>query len=260
MMCLLPWSHKRRCFRKASDGCCRKAAIKIAALTEGHCAETGSLTIEALLAMAAVWFCSLLMIALIQTAGQLLDLDRALSASAREITAASYALQQGVDLAAGGEDLEGLLPTAVTCRWAERCLKSHMEDFDRLKPALVWKTARCPQNMKLQGSEDVLLSLAFCPSKLESAAAALLPGRLTYTLTKQQKAWLVGRELLPNRGLEESAAAQKKGPPVYITRWGTHYHREDCRYLSRSKILCRLDSLAGFYEPCSVCRPPPRPS
>jgi hypothetical protein len=234
--------------------------MKVAAKSKGHCAETGSLTIEALLAMAAVWFCSLLMIALIQTAGQLLDLDRALSASVREITAASYALQQGVDLAAGGENREGLLPSAVTCRWAECCLKSHLADYDRLKPALEWKTARCPQNAGLQGSEDVLLSLAFCPSKLESAAAALLPGSLTYTLTKQQKAWLVGRELLPDRGLEESAAAQKKGPPVYITRWGTHYHREDCRYLARSKILCRLDSLAGFYEPCSVCRPPPRPS
>lgn len=258
MMRLLQWfGHKPSGVRSAAVGVCRVLPREGAEVTEAG-GEAGSLSIEALLAMSALWFCALLMITLVQTAGQLLDLDRALSASVREIAAASYTLQQGIDLAAGGEAGEGLIPSTVTTLWAQRCLQKHLADYERLKPALTWKTVQCPQNVGLWGSEDVRLSLAFCPSKLGSVAAALLPGSLTYTLTKQQKAWLVGRELLPGRGLEESAAAQKKGPLVYITRWGTHYHREDCRYLARSKIPCRLDALAGFYAPCSVCRPPPR--
>lgn len=222
--------------------------------------EAGSMTVEALLVLSVTWFCALLMMAFIQTAGQLLDLDRALTASIQEMTAASYTLQQGIALVSDHEDLQGILPEAAAALWADRCLQAHLEAYDRLKPALTWKIATCPQNDGPWGTEDVRLTLVFCPSQVKSAAAALLPGHLTYTLTKQQRAWLVGRELLPFRGLEESAALQKKGPLVFITRWGTHYHREDCRYLMRSKIPCRLEALAKRYEPCSVCRPVARAS
>jgi hypothetical protein len=44
---------------------------------------------------------------------------------------------------------------------------------------------------------------------------------------------------------------------VYITRTGEKYHRDGCRYLSRSKIATTLkDAVANGYEPCSVCKPP----
>jgi len=34
------------------------------------------------------------------------------------------------------------------------------------------------------------------------------------------------------------------------------YHRDGCRYLSKSKIPISLsDAQAQGYEPCSVCRP-----
>ncbi len=222
--------------------------------------EAGSMTVEALLALSVTWFFALLMIAFVQTAGQLLDLDRALTASVQEMTAASYTLQQGIGRIVDHDAGEGILPAAATALWADRCLQAHLEAYDRLKPALIWKTAICPSNFAPWGTEDVQLTLVFCPSRVKSAAAALLPGHLTYTLTKQQRAWLVGRELLPFRGLEESAAMQKKGPLVFITRWGTHYHQEDCRYLMRSKIPCRLEALARIYQPCSVCRPDARAS
>jgi hypothetical protein len=43
---------------------------------------------------------------------------------------------------------------------------------------------------------------------------------------------------------------------VYVTRTGTKYHRDGCRYLSKSKIPMSLKEAAKRYEPCKVCRPP----
>lgn len=44
---------------------------------------------------------------------------------------------------------------------------------------------------------------------------------------------------------------------VYITRTGKKYHRDGCRYLSRSKIPISLsDAESEGYGPCSVCNPP----
>lgn len=44
---------------------------------------------------------------------------------------------------------------------------------------------------------------------------------------------------------------------VYITRTGEKYHRDGCRYLSKSKIPISLaEAKARGYEPCSVCNPP----
>jgi len=44
---------------------------------------------------------------------------------------------------------------------------------------------------------------------------------------------------------------------VYITKTGSKYHRNGCRYLSQSKISISLkDAKARGYTPCSVCKPP----
>jgi hypothetical protein len=43
---------------------------------------------------------------------------------------------------------------------------------------------------------------------------------------------------------------------VYVTRTGAKYHRDGCRYLSRSKIAMSLKEAAKRFEPCKVCRPP----
>lgn len=43
---------------------------------------------------------------------------------------------------------------------------------------------------------------------------------------------------------------------VYITNSGTKYHKEGCRFLSKSKIEISLsDAIAKGYEVCSVCKP-----
>jgi len=44
---------------------------------------------------------------------------------------------------------------------------------------------------------------------------------------------------------------------VYITNTGSKYHRDGCRYLSKSKIKITLtEAKQRGYEPCSVCNPP----
>lgn len=45
---------------------------------------------------------------------------------------------------------------------------------------------------------------------------------------------------------------------VYVTRTGAKYHRDGCRYLSKSKIPISLEDARRRYGPCSVCRPPTR--
>ncbi|MHB9025104.1 MAG: ComEC/Rec2 family competence protein [Armatimonadota bacterium] len=43
---------------------------------------------------------------------------------------------------------------------------------------------------------------------------------------------------------------------VYITRTGSKYHRDGCRYLARSRIpITRREAIARGYTPCSVCKP-----
>ena len=46
---------------------------------------------------------------------------------------------------------------------------------------------------------------------------------------------------------------------VYVTRTGAKYHRENCRYLSKSKIPMSLKDAAKKYEPCKVCKAPTLP-
>ncbi len=43
---------------------------------------------------------------------------------------------------------------------------------------------------------------------------------------------------------------------VYVTKTGKKYHRDGCRYLSKSKIPMSLSEAARRYSPCSVCGPP----
>ena len=105
--------------------------------------------------------------------------------------------------------------------------------------------------------DDVLLVLTFSPAKM-NRFTSLLPDSWKITIVKRQKAWLVGRSLLPQRGLEQQAGQKETGPLVYITRWGVKYHVEDCRYLAKSKIPAYLQQLSEVYGACSICTPPPR--
>lgn len=55
---------------------------------------------------------------------------------------------------------------------------------------------------------------------------------------------------------EQAPSPQTNEQTVYITKTGEKYHREGCRYLSKSKIPISLsNALAQGYEPCKVCKP-----
>jgi hypothetical protein len=53
-----------------------------------------------------------------------------------------------------------------------------------------------------------------------------------------------------------AAAQDPKAITVYVTKTGQKYHRDGCRYLSRSRIPMSLAEAAKRFSPCSVCRPP----
>lgn len=67
----------------------------------------------------------------------------------------------------------------------------------------------------------------------------------------------------PQPSSETSTQTVAPSPPaaddvtVYITNTGKKYHRDGCRYLTKSKIPVSLsEAKARGYEPCSVCKPP----
>lgn len=56
-----------------------------------------------------------------------------------------------------------------------------------------------------------------------------------------------------------AAQAQKPSQEskVFMTKTGTKYHRDGCRYLKKSKIEITLaDAKKKHLQPCSVCKPP----
>lgn len=62
------------------------------------------------------------------------------------------------------------------------------------------------------------------------------------------------------KGLWGQPAAEPDDPEgavtVYSTRTGKKYHREGCRWLSKSKIPLSLTEAKKRYSPCFVCEPP----
>ncbi|ANW98609.1 competence protein ComE [Thermoclostridium stercorarium subsp. thermolacticum DSM 2910] len=55
----------------------------------------------------------------------------------------------------------------------------------------------------------------------------------------------------------QQKASETKNVTVYITKTGSKYHSDNCRYLSESKIPISLkDAKEKGYSPCSVCKPP----
>ena len=73
-----------------------------------------------------------------------------------------------------------------------------------------------------------------------------------------------------NTSLSDRLTSNKKSPQVtgekqpsqnetvFVTRTGRKYHRDGCRYLSKSRIpIAFADAKARGFTPCSACDPPP---
>ncbi len=53
-----------------------------------------------------------------------------------------------------------------------------------------------------------------------------------------------------------SSSSQNTSYTVYRTKTGSKYHKDGCRYLSKSKIeLSKSDAISMGLTPCSVCKP-----
>lgn len=54
----------------------------------------------------------------------------------------------------------------------------------------------------------------------------------------------------------DTTVTQPQEQIVYITDTGSKFHRDGCRYLSKSKIaITRKNAVSQGYGPCSVCNP-----
>ena len=57
-------------------------------------------------------------------------------------------------------------------------------------------------------------------------------------------------------GSTDDTAEETQNYTVYITEWGSKYHRENCRYLNQSCIPVNINELdTKKYTPCSLCEP-----
>lgn len=52
-----------------------------------------------------------------------------------------------------------------------------------------------------------------------------------------------------------AGTTDNKEVTVYVTKTGSKYHRDGCRYLNKSKIPIGLSDAKKSYGPCSVCNP-----
>ena len=65
-----------------------------------------------------------------------------------------------------------------------------------------------------------------------------------------------GPTFAPIYASQTTRIAQTKSETVYLTRTGKKFHRDGCRYLSKSRIpVKRSEAVSNGYTACKVCRP-----
>ena len=91
-------------------------------------------------------------------------------------------------------------------------------------------------------------------AKLSSAG---LGKELNLFRTYQERARLIGKGIWSESLALVPAVTKPSGVIVYVTKTGKKYHRQDCQFLSKSKISMGLDEAKkrGF-TPCRICKPP----
>lgn len=81
---------------------------------------------------------------------------------------------------------------------------------------------------------------------------------LSFAVDQASVSAVTGSHLLAANAIAYAQAEQTDPAKitVYVTKTGAKYHRDGCRYLSKSKIPMSLKDAAKKYEPCKVCKPP----
>ena len=250
----------------------------------------GSLTVEAMLTLPVLMLALFLCLALIYSVHGALVLDQAAADTCRELAESSYLVQEamglGISLVDSESEIGELLKTISSSEvakyaggylLAKRCLDKHLKTYPEVRASVGWTMARLPGRPGGEEGEadlsekddlatllsifydedDVVLVLTYTPAKL-NRITALLPDSWKIIITKRQRAWLIGRNMSPDRGAEQAAGKKNVGPLVYITNYGVKYHMNGCRYLAKSRYPVYLNELSETYGACKVCRPPPR--
>lgn len=71
--------------------------------------------------------------------------------------------------------------------------------------------------------------------------------------SKNYSAWSKAKSVTVKKAASSSKA---QASTVYVTKTGTKFHRDGCKYLSKSKKkMTRSEAVSAGYEPCSVCKP-----
>ena len=91
--------------------------------------------------------------------------------------------------------------------------------------------------------------------------AKLSPGGLGEELklfsSYQERARLIGKGIWSESSALVPVVTKPSGVIVYVTKTGKKYHRQDCQFLSKSKIAMGLDEAKKRgLTPCRICKPP----
>jgi hypothetical protein len=233
------------------------------------------MTVEAalILPVLILFFASLM--SLVNLAQTLITLDGAVQASAREMAVYAYPMERIVTGlgASVPEDVNLIVPELIRNQLARRALESRLKEtrvpMDRIRIL----AAEFPQGEDIFnqrkaagefdrfdadfGYDDVFLYAVYTPGWLGWVPG--LDGGVPLKAT--ERGWLKGQGVLfaPEERENSIFQTEEEAVYVYVTRTGIRYHREDCRYLKKSKIPMTLKEAARFYTPCKVCAPPASP-
>lgn len=61
---------------------------------------------------------------------------------------------------------------------------------------------------------------------------------------------------IPTKEQDATVKTDPAEQTVYVTKSGTKYHADGCKFLAKSKAPMKLKDAVKQYTPCSVCNPP----
>ena len=201
-------------------------------------------------------------------------INGATQAAAREMAVYAYPVDRISDFGGGIlEDSNRIVPESVRIGLANHALKSQFDDDSILLECITIIAAEFPQGedkfriRKAAGAfesysenfsaDDVFIAILYQPAWIN-----WIPGADNGIVFKAvRRGWSEGRGAFYSLEKHERSIFKEEIETVYvyITRTGIRYHREDCRYLAKSKYQMSLTEASEKYTPCKVCVPPPPP-